>query len=83
MAYMASPEERAKYLRRVENAAGAAVSNGCTPDEVRRAVEAGMAEVADELARVAAAQAAATPSPVAPAPRAATPALDAWAQRVA
>jgi len=87
MAYMASPEERAKYLRRVENAAGAAVSNGCTPDEVRRAVEAGMAQVAAEQARVEAARSGmslpGSHEPAAHAPRAATSALDAWAQQVA
>lgn len=84
MAYMASPEERARKLRLLESAAASAIGNGCTPDEVRRAVEAGIAdELRVEAQRQAARSGAATPRPTEPAPRAATSALDAWAATVA
>jgi hypothetical protein len=85
MAYMGSPEERAKYLRRAEMAAAAALGNGCTPDEVRRAVETG---IADELKLEAQRQAAQSGTPLPgpsepPGSRVTTPALDAWASRFA
>jgi len=51
MAYMATPEERQRYLRRARMAAAAALGNGCTVDEVRAAVEDGIAEVQAEEAR--------------------------------
>jgi hypothetical protein len=51
MAYVASAEERQRYLRRARQAAGAALDNGCTLDEVVQAVEEGIAEVQAERER--------------------------------
>lgn len=42
--YIASAAEQERKLRLVESAAASAVGNGCDPDEVRRRVEAGIAE---------------------------------------
>lgn len=84
MAYIATPEDRARKLRLAESAAAAAIGNGCTPDEVRRAVEAGIAdEMRVEAQRRAARAGTATPTSPAPGPRADTAALDAWAATVA
>lgn len=84
MAYVASPEERARKLRLAESAAAAAIGNGCTPDEVRRAVEAGIAdEMRVEAQRQAARSGGSMPGSLEPGSRAATPALDTWAASVA
>ena len=76
MAYVATPDEQARKLRAVRMAAASAVGNGCDPDEVRRQVEAGIAEVQEMTAHRA--EVRDTPST-----RAATPALDAWSAQVA
>jgi hypothetical protein len=58
-------EERAYAMRRLRAAAGTAIDSGATVDEVRAEVEAGIAEVLEELDRRerAAAEYAATPPP--------------------
>lgn len=75
MAYIATPDEQARKLRAVRMAAASAVGNGCDADEVRRQVEAGIAEVLEMYSRR-------TEVPDVSA-RPATPALDAWSTQVA
>ncbi len=81
MVYVASPEDQARYLRRVRQAAGAALDNGATEDQVLEQVRAGLDEVHAERSRAAAARAGTSREP-APA-RTGTSALDAWAAQVA
>lgn len=76
MAYVATPDEQARKLRAVRMAAASAVGNGCDPDEVRRQVEAGIAEVLEMNSQRAEVL-------DGPSPRPATPALDAWSAQVA
>ena len=80
MAFINTPEEQERYLHRVECAAGAAVGNGCSPETVRRVVEAGIAdqlELDDRLRRAELGQFDDDPQPL-PTDVTATPALDAF-----
>lgn len=80
MAYVASPEEQARYLRRLENAAANAIGNGCTVEQAREAFETGIRAELETRGRVSELDAAAGGPPLATAPvweadRGATPAL--------
>ncbi len=86
MTFNPTPEEQAQKLRAAECAAGSAMGWGCSPNDIRAAVEAGIADYLndqEQLRAVRAGEPAEQPPPSKGWTPAATPALDAWAAQVA